>query len=558
MRKNSIKTSVLIGSLSAIMLFNISGCSKGNNPTSDKSNSGTETPEDATPTITSLSVTSGTYNTSVIIYGTNFSTTLSDNKVYFNGKAAPVTAATSTKLTVTVPQDAGTGAVTLSVKGGTTVTGPTFTYSQPVQVATITSIDVNSGGAGTIVKITGTGFSTTITDNKVFFNSKAATVTAATATLLTITVPEGASTGVITLSVSGGAVITGPTFTYIAVIPLSITSIDIGIGIANAPVNITGTGFSTTLSANKVFFNGKAAAITSATATELAVKVPQGAGCGKVTVTVNGITATGPDFDYYLSTTITTLAGSTYGKTDGPTSSALFGDIVALMTDNSGNIYASDNASGSVRKITPSGSVSTFIGTNSGYLTMDHLGNIYYTTVNTINKMTPDGTISLFSVGNISGLTCDANNNIYVSDRDRSLIYHITPDGSPTGNIPFPSPYGLVMSLSGNMYVSTPGSLIYKINTSNGSTIYSNENARGIAVDANENLYITSVNNDVIKFIDHETGAISIIARKAIGKTHEDGNQFTAGFTTSGAITLDKAGNIYVADQYRIRKITIN
>ncbi len=61
---------------------------------------GTTTP---LPTIISFTPTSGPVGTSVTVTGTNFSTTPTNNIVYFGATRASVTAATSTQLTVTVP-----------------------------------------------------------------------------------------------------------------------------------------------------------------------------------------------------------------------------------------------------------------------------------------------------------------------------------------------------------------------------------------------------------------------------------------------------------------------
>lgn len=69
-------------------------------------------------------------------------------------------------------------------------------------------------------------------------------------------------------------------------------------GNAGTEVTITGTGFSTVLNENKVQFNGKEATVSKATATSLIVKAPADGSTGKVTVTVNHITAEGPVFTY--------------------------------------------------------------------------------------------------------------------------------------------------------------------------------------------------------------------------------------------------------------------
>jgi gliding motility-associated-like protein len=61
------------------------------------------------------------------------------------------------------------------------------------QAPAITSFSPASGPVGTSVTITGTHFNTTVASNIVFFGATMATVTAASATSLTVTVPAGAS-----------------------------------------------------------------------------------------------------------------------------------------------------------------------------------------------------------------------------------------------------------------------------------------------------------------------------------------------------------------------------
>ena len=62
----------------------------------------------------------------------------------------------------------------------------------PFKPATITAVTPNAAAPGTTVTITGTRFSTTPANNIVYFGAVRATVSAATATSLTVTVPAGA------------------------------------------------------------------------------------------------------------------------------------------------------------------------------------------------------------------------------------------------------------------------------------------------------------------------------------------------------------------------------
>lgn len=75
----------------------------------------------------------------------------------------------------------------------------TLVLSQPV----ITSFTPTSGPVGTSVTISGTGFSSTPANNIVYFGATRATVTAATATQLTVTVPIGATYQPFTVLVNG-------------------------------------------------------------------------------------------------------------------------------------------------------------------------------------------------------------------------------------------------------------------------------------------------------------------------------------------------------------------
>lgn len=72
-----------------------------------------------------------------------------------------------------------------------------------VQGLSVTAISPTSGWIGSTVTITGVGFSATPANNTVKFNGTTAVVTASTSTSITCTVPEGATTGKISVTVAG-------------------------------------------------------------------------------------------------------------------------------------------------------------------------------------------------------------------------------------------------------------------------------------------------------------------------------------------------------------------
>ena len=121
---------------------------------------GTTTPTPTKPTISGFTPSSGPVGTQVTINGTNFSATAASNTVKIGATTATVSAATATKLTISVPQGAATGAVSVAV-GGQTVTGNTFTVTEaevqnsaPVITNQTTTTEVGEDADGTLTIFT--------------------------------------------------------------------------------------------------------------------------------------------------------------------------------------------------------------------------------------------------------------------------------------------------------------------------------------------------------------------------------------------------------------------
>jgi hypothetical protein len=155
----------------------------------------------------------------------------------------------------------------------------------------ITFINPTSAPEGTTVTLTGENFSSNAT---VKFGAQTAVVASATATQIITTVPTGLSVGSTTVTVTANnKTSAGFTFQVTAEAPV-ITGINPLQGAAGTSVTITGENFSDTDSENAVKFGTAAATVSSATATQIVVTVPDGlpAGAVSVSVTVGGQTAT--------------------------------------------------------------------------------------------------------------------------------------------------------------------------------------------------------------------------------------------------------------------------
>ncbi|HXT59330.1 MAG TPA: IPT/TIG domain-containing protein, partial [Pirellulales bacterium] len=248
------------------------------------------------PVVTTRTVSLAASAATFTFNGFGFDPTAAHNTVVLNdGAVGTVTAASATSLTVTFstkPTAVGnlTAVVTTnSVSSGAAVQVATVAPAVTVSTA---SQSVNT----TTVTINGAGFDTTPGNNTVVFNDGAVgTVTAATATSLTVTFSTQPTTGgKLTAVVTTNSVSSGAAIQVAAVAPI-VTSNTASQSIAATTVTISGVGFDAIAGHNTVVFsNGAVGTVTAATATSLTVTFstkPKTTGNLTAVVTTNSVSS---------------------------------------------------------------------------------------------------------------------------------------------------------------------------------------------------------------------------------------------------------------------------
>src|SRR5262249_13345118 len=152
-----------------------------------------------TPTISGISPNAGPANTPVTITGSGFGSPQGSSTVSFNGIPGSTFSWSDNSISASVPSGATTVAVTVTA-GGVNSNSVTFTVYPPPSVC---SLSPTSGAAGSSVIISGSNFGTSQGNSVVRFNGVAAQTTAWAAGAVTAIVPNGASTGPVTVTVSG-------------------------------------------------------------------------------------------------------------------------------------------------------------------------------------------------------------------------------------------------------------------------------------------------------------------------------------------------------------------
>lgn len=215
---------------------------------------------------------------------------------------------------------------------------------------------------------------------------------------------------------------------------------------------------------------------------------------------------------------VTTLAGSAgkAGSADGKGSAARFDLPFGMAVDAAGNVYVTDQNNDTVRKITPSGVVTTIAGSPG-------------------QAGSADGTGASARFNNPWGIAVDSAGNVYVADTGDSLLRKITP-------------LGVVTTLAGSLH---PPRLVD--GTGSAAAFYT---IAGLAVDQAGNIY--AGDNSTVRRIT-PAGVVTTLAGAAFQYGKNDGTGSAARFDLVYGVAVDNAGNVYVVDEnynFLLRKIT--
>jgi len=276
--------------------------------------------------------------------------------------------------------------------------------------------------------------------------------------------------------------------------------------------------------------------------------------------------------------TITTVAGNGtqgFSGDGGPATSAQLHYPSGVALDTAGNLYIADVGNTRVRKVDhATRRITTFAGNG------------------TVGDSGDGGPATSAQLISPSSLAVDTAGNLYIGDSNTNRIrkvdhvtatintvagngtYGYSGDGGPATSASLSNPVGVAVDTARNLYISESNSnrvrkvdhATGKITTvaGNGTQGFSGDGGPatsaplflpwGVAVDTAGNLYLADLGTARVRKVDHATGTIITVAGNGTqGFAGDDGPATSAQLDNPAGVSVDTAGNLYIADRLNAR-----
>ncbi|OGV77489.1 MAG: hypothetical protein A3K18_12010 [Lentisphaerae bacterium RIFOXYA12_64_32] len=294
-------------------------------------------------------------------------------------------------------------------------------------------------------------------------------------------------------------------------------------------------------------------------------------------------------------TTIAGLAGSP-GSADGTGSAARFHYPRGVTVDSAGNVYVADEGNDVIRKVTAAGVVTTLAASSGGIgVAVDSAGTVYVASPreHIILKVTPGGTVTILAgwpgisgstdgTGNAarfdqpSSVAVDSAGTVYVGDSSNHAIRKVTSAGEVTtfaAGVGYPA--GVAVNAAGMVFVTDGNYTILQVTPEGVVTTLAGDawgqgyadgtgasarfdHPRGLAADSAGNVFVADWGNNTIRKVTSAGVVTTLVTGSVRAHGSADGTGRAARFSYPRGLTVDSAGNVYVADfnNCTIRKVT--
>ena len=290
---------------------------------------------------------------------------------------------------------------------------------------------------------------------------------------------------------------------------------------------------------------------------------------------------------YRVSTAgmITRVAGTGelgFSGDDGPALDAKLNSPEGLALDASGNLYIADTGNNCVREVSTGGIITAVAGNSVA----GSLGDGGYS---------GDGGPAISAqLSQPDGVAVDRAGDLFILDQTGAVVREVDPsgtiktiagngtpgysgDGGPATSAQLFIARGIALDAAGNLYIAdTLNNRIRKVDSGGTITTAAGNGAPGyagdggpaiqaelrypgaVAIDASGNLHIADTSNYVIRKVSTAGTITTVAGNGTLGYFGDGGPATSAALSLPVGVTLDNAGNLYIADQanWRIREVS--
>ncbi len=330
-----------------------------------------------------------------------------------------------------------------------------------------------------------------------------------------------------------------------------------------------------------------------------------------------------------IMSTVAGTGGCCYTGDGGPAAKATLFGPTGLAVDSAGNLYIADTEDNAIRKVNSSGIISTVAGTgtagfsgdggpatsaqlnNPRGVAVDAAGNIYIgdTSNFRVRKVMPSGIISTIAGTGIQtssgdggpavnanlsfpeGLALDSAGDLYIADYARETIRKINAlgiistvagnglnnfggDGGPATSAALAEPQSVSVDPAGNLYIADfQNHRVRVVNPAGTITTFAGQILLGnngpatrallaqpyhVAFDGSGDMYIADIANNMIRKVSAAGIITTYAGTGARGFSGDGGPATSALLSQPEGVAVDASGNVYYSDtpNNRVRKIT--